>query len=328
MTRRILTTLDMANNEIHNLRIENRSGAPGSPVPGNVWFNTATGTVEFRGNSGTLNFSARSSHTGTQTASTISDLASVVKSYALSDFAAPTTDLDLGVATRKIANLKSGTNANDAVNYGQLQAAQFGTDWKDAVRAASTANVTLSGLQTIDGVSLIAGDRVLLKDQTVPNSNGIYIVAAGAWTRAADAAQGTLSANASMFIEEGTANGDSQFRLTTNNPITVGSTSLSFSQIGGATTYNAGAGLTLTGSNFALDTAIAVRKYSSNVGDGTSTNVAISHGLGTNDITVAVYQISDGADVDCDIVRTSTNIVTLGFIAAPANAALRIVVHG
>lgn len=328
MTRRVLTALDMANNEILNFKLENRSGAPSSPTPGNVWFNTATGAVEFRGNSGTLNFSARASHTGTQTASTISDLASVVKSYALSDFAAPTADLDLGVATRKIANLKSGTNANDAVNYGQLQAAQFGTDWKDAVRAATTGNITLSGLQTVDGVSLVANDRCLVKDQTLASANGIYIVGTGAWTRAADAAQGTLSANASVFIEEGTANGDAQFRLTTNNPIVVGTTSLSFSQIGGATTYGAGSGLVLNGSNFALDTTVAVRKYSSNVGDGTSTNVAISHGLGTNDITVAVYQISDGADVECDIVRTSTNIVTLGFITAPANAALRIVVHG
>jgi hypothetical protein len=85
---------------------------------------------------------------------------------------------------------------------------------KDYVKAASIANLTLSGAQTVDGVALVAADRVLVKDQTDPADNGIYVVATGSWSRASDAnAFGELNA-ASVFVYQGTRNARSQWKQT------------------------------------------------------------------------------------------------------------------
>ena len=79
-----------------------------------------------------------------------------------------------------------------------------------SVRAATTANITLSATQTVDGVALVAGDRVLVKDQSTASANGIYVVAAGAWVRATDADSATkVTGGMFNFVEEGTANADS-----------------------------------------------------------------------------------------------------------------------
>ena len=102
-------------------------------------------------------------------------------------------------------------------------------DFKDSVRAATTANITLSGAQTIDGVSVVAGDRVLVKDQTTGADNGIYVAAAGAWARATDADTGAeLSAGATVPVEEGTVNADTLWMLTNNGTVTIGTTALVF----------------------------------------------------------------------------------------------------
>lgn len=109
-----------------------------------------------------------------------------------------------------------------------------GTDWKQSVRAASTANIaSLSGLLTIDGITVVAGDRVLVKDQSTGSANGIYVAAAGAWSRATDCdANAEVTAGLSVMVTEGTTSADSQWRLTTNDAIVVGTTALTFAQIG------------------------------------------------------------------------------------------------
>ena len=103
------------------------------------------------------------------------------------------------------------------------------------VRAATTANITISGLQTVDGVALAAGDRVLVKNQTTASQNGIYTAAEGTWTRAADADQsGKLASGLSVFVKEGTSNGKKQWRLSTTGSIVLGTTALTFELVGGA----------------------------------------------------------------------------------------------
>lgn len=102
---------------------------------------------------------------------------------------------------------------------------------KDSVRAATTADISLSAVQTIDGVSVIVGDRVLVKNQAAPAQNGIYICQAGAWTRADDANTSDSIRAAFMFVEEGTINAGKMFNLTTDN-ITLGVTALTFSEFG------------------------------------------------------------------------------------------------
>src|SRR5437764_12386180 len=100
-----------------------------------------------------------------------------------------------------------------------------GTAIKQPCRVATTATITLSGTQTIDGVAVVAGDRVLVKDQTTGSQNGIYVVAAGAWSRATDAdVSAEVTAGLFTFVAEGTANGDNGFVLTTNDPIVLATT--------------------------------------------------------------------------------------------------------
>lgn len=120
---------------------------------------------------------------------------------------------------------------------------------RNSVRVATTANITLSAPQTIDGVSAIAGERVLVKDQSTGANNGVYIVAAGAWTRATDfdSASGEVVGGSTFWVNEGTANGDTGWTLTTNDAIVVGTTALVFTQSSGLGQVTAGSGLTKTG---------------------------------------------------------------------------------
>jgi len=129
-----------------------------------------------------------------------------------------------------------------------VDAVKQGLDVKDSVRVATTGNVTLSGTQTIDGVAVVAGNRVLVKNQTTASENGVYVVAAGAWTRADDAnADADVTAGMFTFVEEGTVNQDSGWVLTTNGAITLGTTGIAFTQFSGAGSVTAGAGLTKDG---------------------------------------------------------------------------------
>jgi hypothetical protein len=126
-----------------------------------------------------------------------------------------------------------------------------GQDWKDSCRVATTANITLSGTQTIDGVSVVADDRVLVKDQTTGSENGLYVCAAGAWSRASDAdADAEVTSGLTTFIEEGTANAGAGFTLTTSGTIVVGTTSLTFTKTSGGSVYGAGNGMVKSGTTF------------------------------------------------------------------------------
>ena len=129
-----------------------------------------------------------------------------------------------------------------------MDATRQGLSIKDAVRAATTANITLSGTQTVDGVSLIAGDRVLVKNQSTGSENGLYTVGASSWTRATDAnTAGEISGGTFVFVQEGTANADSGFVCTNDGAVTIDTTALTFTQFSGAGQITAGTGLTKTG---------------------------------------------------------------------------------
>jgi len=182
----------------------------------------------------------------TLTAAKISDFDTQVRTSRLDQMAAPTASVSLN--SQKITNLATPTADTDAATKAYVDASRSGLDVKMSVRAATTANITLSGTQTVDGVALIAGDRVLVKDQSTASANGIYVVAASTWSRSTDAdTDAEVHAGMFTFVEEGTVNADSGWVLSTNNPIVVGSTSLTFAQFSGAGQITAGAGLTKTG---------------------------------------------------------------------------------
>ena len=134
----------------------------------------------------------------------------------------------------------------------QVQASAQGLDVKQSVRAATTANITLSGTQTVDGVSLVAGDRVLVKNQTTGSENGLYVVVdGGAWTRTTDAdSDSEVTAGLFTFVTEGTSYADTGWVISTNDDITVGTTAITFTQFSGAGVISAGDGLVQNGTVF------------------------------------------------------------------------------
>lgn len=203
---------------------------------------------------------ARANHTGTQTASTISDFNTAVQTSRLDQMAAPTASVSLN--SQKITGLADGTSAGDAVNKGQLDAAQNGLDVKASVRAATAgSNITISTAlnsgDTLDGVTLANGDRILVKDQTDKSQNGLWIVGSTP-ERAGDAnAAGELSGGSFVFVEEGTANADTGWVVTTNGSITPGTTAHDWAVFSRAGELLAGDGLTKTGATLAVDSSVA-----------------------------------------------------------------------
>jgi phage-related tail fiber protein len=129
-------------------------------------------------------------------------------------------------------------------------------DGKQSVRVAASSNIVLNGAQQIDGVAVIAGDRVLVANQTLAKDNGLWIVANGDWVRASDAnSNAKVTPGLTVMVEEGTANGDSLWHLTTNAPITLGTTALTFKMLAGRTGIAAGTYKSLTVDEYGRATA-------------------------------------------------------------------------
>lgn len=160
--------------------------------------------------------------------------------------AAPTASFDMN--SQKITGLAEPTSAQDAATKNYVDSVAQGLDPKQSVRAATTANIaSLSGAMTIDGIALVAGDRILVKDQTTASANGIYVVASGAWSRAEDANAWSEIVSAYVFVESGTTNADNGFLCTVDPGGVIGSTAITWVQFSGAGQITAGAGLTKTG---------------------------------------------------------------------------------
>jgi len=259
------------------------------------------------------------------------------------DFKGP---LDIG--GNQVKNAADGSANTDLVTLQQMQAYVRGLDWKDSVRVGATSNITISAPgATIDGVTMAATNRVLLMGQTTGSENGWYVWngAAVPMTRATDAdISAEVTSGAATSVEEGTANGDKTYVLTTNNPIVLGTTALTFTALGGgapptagnsgisvasyAVSAVAGAGITIS-SGIAIDTAVVTRKYAVSIGNGSATDIAVTHNLGTRDVEVQVYlSTTPWNRVWVAEDRTDANTVTLHFATAPTTNQYRVVVQG
>lgn len=360
--------IDFAQYEARNLVLQNLASAPSSPKYGQAYYNTSTnvgyvynGTAWRPTDAAALtdgsvpiaalatNPLSRANHTGTQTASTISDLATTVKAYTLDAFAAPAAAVSMG--SFKLTNLANGTANTDAVNLGQVNsiiaAAIAGqTAVKNPVRVATGGPITLSGTQTVDGVALAAGDRVLVTAQGSAVADGIYVVSAGSWAYATDVStQGQLIEGTDVLVNEGSTYAGSIWRLTTTGTVTPGATNQVWVQTARINTYTAdgttlqttgmqfsarlGYGLVTQSAGIAVDTSKVPSKFATTItGDNTTTSFPVVHNLGTTDVQVTLRD-STGAQVLTDNVAASTTSVTLSFGSPPpAATTYRVIVIG
>ncbi|MCQ4143221.1 hypothetical protein [Vogesella sp. AC12] len=206
--------------------VSNGDGVAGNPVITNTGVTSLTGTA---------NQVSVSASTGGITLS----LPQAIHSAAKPSFA-------------QVALAADPTNALDAATKQYVDNMAAGLEVKTSVRAATTANIALSGTQTIDGVVLVAGDRVLVKNQATASQNGLYVIAAGAWTRTTDTDVWNELVSAFVFVESGTSNADSGWVCTVDPGGTLGATSVSWTQFAGAGTVTAGTGLSVSGNQVAL----------------------------------------------------------------------------
>lgn len=216
---------------------------------GSIKLNTLTGIPKF--SSGNSSTSAANTDDLSEGSTNKWYTDTRVRANRLDQMAAPTADVSLN--SQKITNLATPTSASDAATKGYVDALKQALDIKDSVRVATTTAGTLATSfengDTVDGVTLATGDRILIKNQTSGAENGIYTVnASGAPTRATDADSNTeVNPGMFVFVEEGTTNADSGWVLTNNGSITLGTTALTFVQFSGAGQITAGNGLTKTG---------------------------------------------------------------------------------
>lgn len=256
-------------------------------------------------------------------------------------------DLDMQ-STSRLTNLLDPTVAQHAATKAYVDATVEGLNWKDSARVASTANITITAPgATIDGITMATNDRMLLKNQTNGQDNGIYI-----WNGAASTATRSLDMNvaaeveaAVVYIEEGTVNDDTTWRQTTPN-VTLGTTVLVWSAFGTAApaASEGTAGIaelatqaeTNTGTDdlrivtpLKLKTQnFLVQKSTQTFGDGAATSFDLTHGLAADKILdVTVFETGGTfREVMCEIQHLSTTQVRVLASPAPASGALTLVV--
>lgn len=200
--------------------------------------------------------------------------------------------------------------SNHAATKEYVDERAVGNNQKIAVKAGTIANITLTDLQTIDGVSLIAGDRVLVKDQTDQTQNGIYVVASGAWARPADADTGVELIGATVLISGGNTNSGIGYSVISPSPITIGTTNIIWTQSSGGAQIVAGNGLLKSGNTLSVQTINSSRITS-----------------GASGIDLAVSGVSAGtySKVTVDIfgrVTVGATLTPADISAQPSNALL------
>ena len=356
--------LDFAKYESRNERVHQLGAAPSSPVTGQLYYNTGDNTlywfdgsvwVSGRGGGATgaaggdltgtypnpqiatgvitdldVNSANKDGAVGTASMRTIGAGAqqAMAGNRTLDSISAPVAAVNLN--SQKIIGLATPTAGTDAANKAYVDAAAQGLDVKASCRTASAVNVTLATPgAAIDGVTMVSGDRVLLKNQSTGSQNGIYIWngAAAAMTRATDADASTeVTPGLFTFVEEGTANADTGWVLTTNAPITLDTTALVFAQFSGAGQIVGGAGLVLTGTTLDVGAGagITVNADSVQISNNGVTNAMLADGavnLATADITGTLPLGNGGTGQTSAKTARETGLGAAGYYSSATHGA-------
>lgn len=256
------------------------------------------------------------------------------------------TDIDLQ-SVSKIINLPSPSASGDAATKAYVDALVEGLAWKDSCRVATQSNLDLASPgSSIDGISMVAGDRVLVRAQTTASQNGIYVWngSSTAMTRSLDASTFAELEQAVVSIEEGTSASTTYRQDQVNG--TVDSSNVNWVSFGTAapaaseTTAGIAEIATQAETDAGTDDARIVtpaklanwsgrlRKVSTSIGDGSATSYTITHNFNTRDVAVQIYNASTYDEITTDVTRTTVNSVTVVFATAPASNAYRVVVFG
>jgi hypothetical protein len=374
MAQKFLTNIDLNQNQLINAKFQVLTSDP-EGFTGQMYYNSTNGVVRLFNGTAWVNAISSITSAGTHTdAITVTpstngtvtitlnladtDSAGLLSSAFWNDLTDATSDNTASKLVKRDsggnAKVSDPTQATHIATKGYVDAARQGLDVKQSVRVATTAAVIfatgLENADTLDGVTLATGDRILVKDQGGPGvahvDNGIYVVqVSGAPVRASDsngtADTGELKAGTFVFVEEGTVNSDKGFVLSTNGTITVGSTAIAWTQFSGAGSFTAGDGLSQDGNTINVNvttnrtaiTADAIDIASTYVGQdsittlgtigtGTwaATDVAVEHG-GTNASTAATARQNLGIETPGAAESATTSTPVLARIAKQGCAA-------
>jgi hypothetical protein len=257
------------------------------------------------------------------------------------------TDLDLQ-SVSKVINVPTPSAAGDAVPKSYVDSAVEGLAWKDSARVGTQSNINLSSPgATIDGITMASQDRVLVRNQSTQSQNGIYVWngAAVAMTRSLDASTFAELEQAIITVEEGTDAGTTWRQTQVNGTIdssnvvwtsfaaaapAASETTPGIAEIATQAEVDAGTDDLRIVTPLKLATwSGRIKKYSTNIGDGSATSYTITHSLNTRDVIIRVFPNSGNYDdVEVDVYRPTTTTATLVFATAPGVNAYRVVVIG
>ena len=225
----------------------------------------------------------------------------------------PTGTGTVNVGGFKVTNMATPVSGTDATTKDYVDNLVQGLIVKNAVKVATTTNITLSGTQTIDGYSVQVNDRVLVKNQTAPAENGIYSAQSSTWTRTTDADTWDELISAYVFVQLGSTQADTGWVCTIDSGGTLGVTAVTWAQFSGAGTFTAGQGLLLASNAFSIDLV------------GTSGKIVVT----TADTQTLVNKTLQSAIVDTSISATAgagsiinTSVISNSFTSSSAGQIL------